>query len=1136
MKRKHILTTSFITIFALFIIIFISISYTASPVKADNLLVTSDFNNGVSLPWSISESNEDNSTFALEDKGNGDLEYCVTVYDGGVNRWDVQTRYRTIALEQGHTYQVSFEVRSENASRVYAKIGNQGEPYSEYWNNNWSPIDLPAGETVMIDQTFTMSAASTAQEEFAFHMGGDLTQSLPNKICFDNIVLWDDQYTAEPTPEPGYTPDVRLNQVGYYPDGVKRATYINTATSALNWSLRDGNGTAVLSGTTTVFGQDGASGDHVHIVDFSSYAQSGSNFTLDVNGNVSHPFDISNNIYGQLKRDALAYFYHNRSGIAIEMPYAGREDLVRPAGHPSDVVTCENIDYTCSYYLDVTGGWYDAGDHGKYVVNGGISVWTMMNQYERSLHWGDVDYVFGDGTISIPENSNGVPDILDEARWQMNFMLAMQIPDGQPNEGMVHHKMHDIAWTPLATAPHEDTQERILRGPSTAATLNVAATGAQCARIWADIDAAFASECLTAAEKAWDAAVANPALYAPEHAIGGGPYNDNDVSDEFYWAAAELFATTGQSTYQTYLQNSPFYLIMPTTFAATSPDNGLSGVFTWGSTQGLGTATLATVPNSLPAADVTQARNNVASAADYFIDTVIPTQGYGIPLTAGESGYPWGSNSFVLNEMLVMGLAHDFTSNGKYLDGMTESMDYILGRNPLDQSFITGYGEKPLQNPHHRFWSYQANPEYPKPPAGAVSGGPNSGLQDPWVQGAGLEGCAPQKCFLDHIEAWSTNEITINWNSPLAWVMAYLDEAYNGDTTPGTPVPPTATVPVTPVPSTATATGEPPTATATTPGVTVTPDPSAVLKVQYQVGDSSATDNAIKPNLRIVNDGETAVSLNQLTIRYWFTEDAPGFNYFCDYAQVNCANVTGQVVSAGGDDYYVEIGFGSGANSIAAGANSGLIKSRISSTNWANLDEANDYSYDGSLSSFTDWAQVTLYLNGALVWGVEPGGSTNPTATATSVPPTATTSPPTATSVVPTATSVPPTATSQPPTATAVPATSTPVVGTSCSVSYVITNQWSNGFQVDITITNAASSAVQGYTLSWDFLNGETLSSSWNGTFSQSGTTMSVSNSAAQWNGTIGANGGTSSFGFTGSHNGTVTVPTNFSLNGTPCN
>jgi endoglucanase len=103
-------------------------------------------------------------------------------------------------------------------------------------------------------------------------------------------------------------------------------------------------------------------------------------------------------------------------------------------------------------------------------------------------------------------------------------------------------------------------------------------------------------------------------------------------------------------------------------------------------------------------------------------------------------------------------------------------MDYIMGRNPLDQTYVTGYGERPLAYPHHRFWSFQANPKFPKAPPGAVSGGPNSGLEDPYVQAAGLKGCAPEKCFIDNIEAWSANEITINWNAPLVWVASFLDE------------------------------------------------------------------------------------------------------------------------------------------------------------------------------------------------------------------------------------------------------------------------------------------------------------------------------------------------------------------------
>ena len=120
-------------------------------------------------------------------------------------------------------------------------------------------------------------------------------------------------------------------------------------------------------------------------------------------------------------------------------------------------------------------------------------------------------------------------------------------------------------------------------------------------------------------------------------------------------------------------------------------------------------------------------------------------------------------------------LANDFSGkDGKaeLLSGVVEGMDYLLGRNPLAQSYVTGYGERPLLNPHHRFWAHQVNDKFPVAPPGAVSGGPNSDLQDPYVQAAGLKGCPALRCFVDNIEAWSVNEITINWNAPLAWVAA----------------------------------------------------------------------------------------------------------------------------------------------------------------------------------------------------------------------------------------------------------------------------------------------------------------------------------------------------------------------------
>src|SRR5205823_12710496 len=151
----------------------------------------------------------------------------------------------------------------------------------------------------------------------------------------------------------------------------------------------------------------------------------------------------------------------------------------RAAGHPDNAVSCAS---GCTYTLDVSKGWYDAGDHGKYVVNGGIALFTLLDLYERTNILGTTATELGDGTLDIPEGANGTSDLLDETRWELEFVLGMQVPDGSPLAGMAHHKIHDDDWTPLPTAPASDTTPRHLHPPSTAATLNFAAVTAPCAR------------------------------------------------------------------------------------------------------------------------------------------------------------------------------------------------------------------------------------------------------------------------------------------------------------------------------------------------------------------------------------------------------------------------------------------------------------------------------------------------------------------------------------------------------------------------------------------------------------------------------------------------------------------------------
>ena len=195
---------------------------------------------------------------------------------------------------------------------------------------------------------------------------------------------------------------------------------------------------------------------------------------------------------------------------------------------------------------------------------------------------------------------------------------------------------------------------------------------------------------------------------------------------------------------------------------------------TWQATAALGAISLAVVPSSLPQAEAAQLRAAIALAADAYL-ALIEQQGYRTPIARGSNGhYPWGSNSLVANNAIVLALAHDFTREQKYREGALEGLDYLLGRNPLSFSYVSGFGELALENPHHRFWAHQKRSSFPHPPPGALAGGPNSRLQDP--TSGRLKGCAPQRCYVDHIDAWAVNEVAINWNAPLAWIATFADE------------------------------------------------------------------------------------------------------------------------------------------------------------------------------------------------------------------------------------------------------------------------------------------------------------------------------------------------------------------------
>lgn len=567
---------------------------------------------------------------------------------------------------------------------------------------------------------------------------------------------------------------VALNQLGYLPDAPKWAVYTRDERVAGNpyWLIRDAaTGEPVTAGASVRQPEvDAASGDTLYRIDFSALTEPGV-YVLEIDGQTSAPFTIGADVYQQLAVDALRYFYRTRSGIELLAEYAG-EDYARAAGHLSDAdVTCWSGEANgqtfppCDYRLNAVGGWYDAGDYGKYVVNSGISSWTLLNLYER------MPDAYPDGAIGLPESGAGVPDILSEARWNVDWMVRMQVPDGQPQAGMVHHKLHELVWSGLPLMPETEvdnadpTHGRLLMPPSTAATLDMAAAAAQASRLWAEYDPDWSAQVLAAAERAWVAANENPIFtYGNIPGAGGGNYDDARTEDEFFWAAAELYITTGKQEYADALMASPFMNGTP------AVDGTRIAPMDWGNVDALGAISLISAENGLPAEVIDSLRAQIISAADNYL-AVIDSEGYGVPIRA--DGYVWGSNSSVLNNAIIMAVAHDLTGDARYLHGVTSSMDYILGRNANNISYVTGYGMNAMQHPHHRFWANRPDDGYPAPPPGVVAGGPNANPADP-VAIAEIGANPPARRYIDHIDSYSTNEVTINWNAPLAWVAAYL--------------------------------------------------------------------------------------------------------------------------------------------------------------------------------------------------------------------------------------------------------------------------------------------------------------------------------------------------------------------------
>jgi endoglucanase len=535
---------------------------------------------------------------------------------------------------------------------------------------------------------------------------------------------------------------IRINQLGYLPESVKRAVIINSGSS--EFSVKDSSGNIVFEGDLVDKGIWSSSGERVKIADFSSLEKSGKyRISVDDIGN-SCLFEIGNSIYKDVYHASLKAYYLMRASTPIEEKYAGK--FSRPIAHP---------DLNCRFHpssgkqdgeMPSPKGWYDAGDYNKYIVNAGFTVSMLLTLYEGFPALSSDD-------SGIPESGNGVSDLLDEIRYELDWAETMQDDDGG-----VFFKLTSKTFSGFVK-PQYDTLPRYIVGKSTSSALNFAAMFAQASRVWSIIDADISSRYLASAVRAWKWAVKNPeVIFKNPSDISTGEYGHSDFKGDFFWAAAQLYATTGEKIYKDYLESNSV------------PFDFVSGENWRNYLKNLGYFALILPGSKAGESEKEAFRKAIIAEADKQL-TILEESPYRQPLNS----FVWGSNSDILDLAVIFVNAYIITNDSKYFDAAIETTDYIFGKNAIGISFVTGFGSKSPVNPHFRL---TVSDDIPEPIPGWVVGGPNANLNDELSEkvpyGVKYPSKEPARCYVDLVASYASNEIAINWNAPLAYITGFL--------------------------------------------------------------------------------------------------------------------------------------------------------------------------------------------------------------------------------------------------------------------------------------------------------------------------------------------------------------------------
>lgn len=548
---------------------------------------------------------------------------------------------------------------------------------------------------------------------------------------------------------------IRVNQLGYYPLQEKVAVVDSALVE--QFTIADAaSGKEVLKGKGKSTAVSEWSGKTRTTLDFSEIVTPGK-YLLEVNG-TSVPFEVKDKVLAPLTDAALKAFYYQRTGMPIEEQYAGKWN--RPAGHPdTNVMIHPNAvspQRPAGTIISSPKGWYDAGDYNKYIVNSAYSIGLMQSIYELFP-----DY-FARQSVNIPESTNVTPDLLDEMYYNLDWMLTMQ----DPSDGGVYHKLTTPSFEGFIK-PIDCKQQRYVVKKSVTATLDFAAAMAQASRLFAPYEEdypGFSKRAIAAAEKAYLWAKKNPEAYYEQDklnkeyqpAVTTGAYGDNKADDEFFWAATELYLTTGKAAYREDAVKKA-----PETFQTPGwPSVSALGVFAW-----------LQPGRELNDADRTFAgllKEKLLAYSEAAISGA-DTSSFHSPYGNKAKDFFWGCIAEgCANQGISLVYAYLQTGNKEFLANAYRNSDYMLGRNATGYCYVTGFGSKSPMNPHHRLAASDAIEE---PIPGFLVGGPNPGQQDKVAYASNY----PDESYSDTEPSYASNEIAINWNAALVGLASALD-------------------------------------------------------------------------------------------------------------------------------------------------------------------------------------------------------------------------------------------------------------------------------------------------------------------------------------------------------------------------